>query len=509
VKAFYLTPILLVSALILAACGSTPDGPAAPAVTPPPATAVVEPDPTDVPPEPAAVSAGQSPTAEPPPAAAPDPVRDTQPLDPATWPAAEAGMISIDAGQAFGRISPFVYGTNFDPAMTVPVALLDTANESMGIRFMRFPGGGYGDMNEVLPNQYDAFIKLARKLGAEPHIHVRFWQRTPQDAAEVVRYVNLEQGYGVRYWAIGNEPPYFYPDYTAEQYAAEWRSFAETMLAVDPSISIVGPDLSQFGPAEVARTRGDVAEARAWMRVFLEANGDLVDLVTFHRYPFPLRNGLENATVETLRPVAAEFDQTIPELRAMIRETTGRDIPVGMLEINTDSSRGTGGEASSDSPFAAVWLADVLGRMIRQGVPVVAQYAFQTRDGRGGWGLLNRSNVRPQFYVYQLYRRFGQEQVYAATGLLDVTATAALRDDGALTVMVVNLGDEAAGATLRLAGHPGGMAQVYRIDETNLVDLPAVPDGREVMEPVELVDGGTVTLPPRSATLFVLPIGEE
>jgi len=424
-------------------------------------------------------------------------------LIPAAWPPPDDGTIHIDATQAFGPISPWVYGSNFDPGMTVPLAVIPAVNAGTGLRFMRFPGGSYGDLNTISPKQYDDFIKLCRTLNAEPHIHVRYLDRTPADAAETVRYVNIEQGHGVRLWAIGNEAPYFYRDETPEHYAAAWRDFALAMLEVDPTIALAGPDFSQFGPEALAATRADVAEARHWMRVFLEINGDLLSLVTFHRYPFPLRNGLEGPSIAGLRPIAAEFDTTIPELRAMIRETTGRDIAIGLTEVNSDSNKSIAGEATPDSPFAAVWLAGVIGRFIRHGEPVVAQYAFQMRDSRGGWGLLERTRVRPQYYVYQLYNRFGDELVYAAADAPDVMVVAANRDDEALTLMAVNLGDAAVSRPLRLVGHSGGPAEVYRIDETNLVDLPAVPDGREVMPPQLLADGTTLTLPARSATLIV------
>ena len=500
-KGLFLVALALLT--LLAACDQTSESipPASPlaevALTP---TA----DPTATLAAPTATRPPPPATATPPPIS--DPIRAASALDPTDWPAPEPGTIHVDAGHTFGPVSPWAYGSNFDPGMIVPVALQAAANADMGLRFMRFPGGSYGDLNIILPKQYDDFIKLARLLAAEPHIHVRYLDRTPADAAETVRTINVEKGYGVRYWAIGNEAPFFYRDETPQSYATAWRQFAEAMLAVDPSITLVGPDISQFGPESLAATRSDVAEAREWMRVFLEANGDLIGLVTFHRYPFPLRNGLEGATIATLRPIAAEFDASIPELRAMIRETTGRDIPIGLTEVNSDSNKSIDGEATPDSPFAAVWLADVIGRFIRHGEPVVAQYAFQTRDSRGGWGLLERSAVRPQYYVYQLYRRFGDQLVYAATDDPNVMVVAAGRSaDGALTLMAVNLGDEAVTRPLRLTGHPGGAAEVYHIDETNLVDLPAAPDGREVLPPVELADGALLTLPPRSATLYVLP----
>lgn len=492
-----LATTLLLTLLLAVACG--PD--ARPPATPGDPPSTVAPD--AVPPPATAPPATESPAIDPP---AADPLA-TDPLTPASWPAPEPGTIHVDATQSFGPISPWVYGSNFDPGMVVPVALLDAAGPAAGLRFMRFPSGSYGDLNTISPKQYDDFIALCRRLAAEPHIHVRYLDRTPADAAETVRYLNIEKGYGVRLWAIGNEAPYFYAEETPTHYAAAWREFAQAMLAVDPSIVLVGPDFSQFGPASLALIRSDVAEAREWTRIFLEANGDLLGLVTFHRYPFPLRGGLEGPTVAGLRPIAAEFDATIPELRAMIRETTGRDIPIGLTEVNSDSNKSIAGEATPDSPFAAVWLADVIGRFIRHGEPVVAQYAFQTRDSRGGWGLLERTRLRPQYYVYQLYRLFGDEQVYAATDAPDVMVVAARRTgDGALTLMAVNLGDVAITRPLRLAGHPAApaaAAQIYRIDETNLVDLPAVPDGREIMPPEQLADGDTLTLPPRSATLVV------
>lgn len=488
---------LAAAMLALPACNSEAPLPVATAVSIDASAAVL---PSSTPEPTATVVAQAAESLSPTPA---DPVEAAVAHDPTDWPAAEARTIAVDVSRSYGPVSPWLFGTNYDPGMVVPVALLDAATDEMGIRFLRFPGGSYGDLNTVRPEQYDAFFKLAERLGAEPHIHVRYLDSSPEEAAETVRRINIEQGRGVRYWAIGNEAPYFYPTETASSYAARWRDFAEAMLSVDPSIRLAGPDFSQFGPAALAESRSDVAEAREWMHVFLAANGDLLDLVTFHRYPYPMNAGFATATIADLRPIAVEFDSSIPELRAMIRETTGRDIPIGLTEINVDSSRGAGGEATADSPFAAVWLADVLGRLMKMGVPVAAHYAFQTPVSRGAWGLLERTSVRPQYYVYQLYKQFGEELVYAASGVPDVSAYAALRDDGALTLLLINLGDEVAEQTLRLSGHPGGRARVARIDEANLVDLPAVPDGREDAATLEATDGSVISLPPRSATLLV------
>ena len=118
---------------------------------------------------------------------------------------------------------------------------------------------------------------------------------------------------------------------------------------------------------------------------------------------------------------------------------------------------------------------------------------------------MDRAAVRPQFYVYPLYAHFGSELVYAAAGPGDgparVSAYAALGDADELTLLVINQGTTAADFTLRLAGHDGGPAEVYRLDAERVA---AGTVASEATETTELADGATLTLPPQSATLYVL-----
>jgi alpha-L-arabinofuranosidase len=103
-----------------------------------------------------------------------------------------------------------------------------------------------------------------------------------------VRYANIEKEYGIQYWAIGNEPTLFaaalQEEYDTERFNREWREFALAMKAVDENILLVGPELHQFS-ANAAGNPKD-SSGRDWMIEFLKANGDLVDIVSFHRYPF-------------------------------------------------------------------------------------------------------------------------------------------------------------------------------------------------------------------------------
>ncbi len=402
--------------------------------------------------------------------------------------------LTIDVNHSLGPISPYVYGANYGPLQTVPLDLADEAQQS-GIRFLRFPGGRWGDQNNLQHFHIDMFIKLARQLGAEPSISVRLEGGTPEAAAELVRYTNIERGYHVRYWAIGNEPNLF-DNYTTEDHNREWRAIAEAMLAVDPTILLIGPDTSQYSGNPVTDPRDSLG--RDWVREFLLANGDLVDIVAVHRYPFPRSMANPVTSVADLRQNAPEWSRILPALRAVIRETTGRDdLPVAITEANSHWSKSIGGEATPDSLYNAIWWADVLGRLIRDGAFIVAYFDFQSNPSRGGWGLLGSYEVRPTYYTYQLYKRFGSELVYGGSSIPDLSVYAALREDGLLSVLVVNLGDEPQSPPLRLDGATiVGPAEVWRLDAEH---------NAERLDDLDLRNN-PLSVPGQSVTLYLIPI---
>lgn len=403
--------------------------------------------------------------------------------------AVEAGVLRVDASQVEWTINPFVYGANYGPWALVSLDMLDEAKES-GVTYLRFPAGNWGDRNNLTPFQIDMFIKQSRDWNAEPSISVRLQNGTPEQAAELVRYANIEKGYGVRYWSIGNEPT-LYPDYSVDQLNVEWRAIALAMKAVDSSIVLIGPEVHQYPPN--ADPNDYHAPMREWVRGFLKVNADLVDYVSIHRYPFPTSMNAPVTADDQMRTNPAEWDFIIPDLRQVIRETTGRDIPVAVTEINSHWSNGS---AQLATDMNAVWWADVLGRLIRQKVDIVNFFALYTTSGLGLFGLLDRYEIRPTYYVYQLYKQFGGELVASESPDSDVTITAARRDDGALTLMIVNRSAEAKAFTLDLAGFTAsGAAAVWRLDAAHRA---------EALEPVDLA-AGPLRLPAQSVTLLVVP----
>ncbi len=402
----------------------------------------------------------------------------------------DAALI-VDASQMIGPISPYVYGANYGPLSVIPVDLIEQAKAS-GITFLRFPGGRWGDQNEIRPNQIDDLIRVCNMIGAEPSIHVRLENGTPEAAAELVRYANIEKDYNIRYWSIGNEPNLF-DDYTTEDLNREWRPIAEAMLAVDPDLILIGPDTSQYS----GNPDPHDAAGRDWVREFLLANGDLVDIVAVHRYPFPRSMSNPVTTIDELRQNAPEWDVILPALRAVIKDTTGReDMPVAITEANSHWSSSIGGEATNDSFFNAIWWADVLGRLISDQATIVNYFDLQSHDGRGGWGLLAKYEVRPTYYTYQLYQRFGTDLVYSESSVADLSIYAALREDGALTLIVVNLGSEPQTQPLQINGFTiSGPAEVWRLDADH---------NAEQLDGIDL-STGEITVPSQSVTVYILP----
>lgn len=415
---------------------------------------------------------------------------------PTPFPAtALPNQLYVNVDIARGRINPLVYGTNYGPWTAVPANMLGEY-QSSGLTMLRFPGGNWGDENTVRPNQVDFLMDMARMVDAEIVLHVNLLGGTPEQALDMMRLVNEDRGYGVKYWSIGNEPNLYAPsrgftEWDTVYFNQRWREFAEAMKAADPEILLIGPDLSQYTAVDANNPKD--ANGRDWMREFLRANGDLVDMVAIHRYPFPASGTNPNPTIEELRQNSPEWDAIIPHLRQVIQDEVGRDLPVAVMEVNSNWSNTLGGEATPDSFYNAIWWADSLGRMIQQDVDMVAYFVIA--HSRGGAGLLALSAPNPTFYVYKMYQQFGAEKLHASSGTADVSIFAARRDDGAVTLMMVNRGPDEVAVPLQVDGYAGSSAELWRFDaEHNAENLGVV----------DWANGETITLPGQSISLLVL-----
>jgi hypothetical protein len=435
--------------------------------------------------------------------AAPIPTATATPLPtetpvPTPTPAGPPGVLWVDTTKDLGAISPYTLGGNHGPWSDFSLDAFEKTIE-LGITFIRWPGGAWSDGNDIRSTQIDFYMAQVQKIGATPSITVRVPNGSPEKAAEVVRYVNVKMGYGVKYWNIGNEPNLYDNDpnfnveekWTPERYAKVWREFAIAMEAVDPTILFYGPDISQF-VGDPNTTNPSEGDAQAYLREFLKVNGDMVDIVTVHRYPFPSCQTCGSPTWEDMRANTPEWENTLPNLRRIIKEVTGKDLPVGVTEYNSHYSANVGTETSPDSFYSALWLADVYGRLLRNKPELLAFWLL--KDNNGGLGMLTSFDIRPSYYTFTMWKKFGNHLLATNSDTQFVSVFAAKRDDGSVTVMLVNLGD-AVTKPLQLGG-----GDALQIQEAYFFDRDTKA---EALTPPTFTNGNDITLPKESVTLLI------
>lgn len=366
----------------------------------------------------------------------------------------DAITVSVDATQELNPISPYVYGLNHGPWSEVSLQMQEPAQD-LFFTFLRWPGGEWGDDFNVTEYQLDLYMRQSEIWGAEPSIHLRMDGGTPEQAAEVVHYMNVENDYDVQYWYIGNEPN-LYDDYDNVRFNEEWRAIAEAILEVDPDITLVGPEVSQF-PDTTDASDYNAPMNDVWLREFLEYNGDLVDIVSVHRYPFPL--GQEITTIPQMRENVPRWQTLTQNIRDTISDVVGEDLPIAITEANSHWSHAAQGEATPDSYYNAVWWSAVLTTLIHDEVDIITYFILYSTGPNGAYGVLDRYNPRPTYYTYQLYGELGETRLQSDSSDDYITAIAANRDDGATTVIITNLYEEEHTITFDLTGFDGLSAQ--------------------------------------------------
>lgn len=387
--------------------------------------------------------------------------------------------VTIDLRTATPR-SPYVFGVNAFPSsatvskdghagfMRYNSALTQSIN-GMGLTMMRFPGGAWGEEHTLSLDQVDAFLQLAKQTGAQPLIQVRLQGGTAQEAAALVTYTNnanspLRAGRAstpampVKYWVIGNEPDLIGPSYTVADYVRDFIAYATAMKAADPTIQILGPEISQYNGPDAPPID---STGTPWLDGFLRGVGAyesahhvrLLDGVTVHRYPF----GSTLGSIGMLFSSSQEWRYLIPLMQSQVQQDLGHSLPIGVTEINTSALNG-----SQVTPMAtALWWADTLGTLIEERVAYVDYFGLQGINQP--YMLLNESGAQtPLSRVMELYRHMEPEMipVGGASSPVSIYASAS-KDNSHLALMLVNKGPTTAAVVVQPHGWFSGWSTVH------------------------------------------------
>ncbi len=283
-----------------------------------------------------------------------------------------------------------------------------TSNATI-IRF----GGISSDRNMPTNAQYIQMIDDIRSNGMEPTIQVPFnnYQYTAQQAADIVRFINITSGKNIKYWSIGNEPDLGYSFTTAAQIAAYIRPFASAMKAIDPSILIIGPECASFnqsiydglttpnGPNDITGRDG--------------AGRFYVDVISFHTYPF---NGSQTraqvvsklTSAGSLKDNLIHLNSQVAAANAVHGRVAATALKTAITEANidwqnspTDDLYGVG----ANSFIGGQFIAEMMGVAMKNGVGILNFWSIIEGNNQAlniGYIDAFTGNKKPFYYHFQL-----------------------------------------------------------------------------------------------------------
>lgn len=392
--------------------------------------------------------------------------------------------IRIDVSAKGPRVQDELYGQNWnvydksgDGSDPVYVANV----RAMGSKLLRVPGGGFASLrawDDITCGGKDkgwlvdhaGMLKFLKATGMEPYPIVNFggfwcdkehgYPAAIQKAADWVKYLNVSpKAAYARYWEIGNEI-YYDKDKAhtdGKTYGEQYAKFAKAMKAVDPRIKL---GFNLFEDREPKKLPWNQAALQA-----LKASGVKADFYAVHLYPIWIpkeARGPEKApdwnkdyyadspkldadilkNVDLVAKDTGELDQTLDEV---FGQGQGR-APYWMTEFR--SALELKFVEWVDTLYCAQDLLE-MGRLGWQGSMIWALKNGYDKQTQADFGLLRsgstsdaddnpKSSPRPAYYLYPfLSRLFGRQTVQAGSDGR-VRAWASLRDDGSLTLFLVN-----------------------------------------------------------------------
>ena len=330
---------------------------------------------------------------------------------------------------------------------------------------------------------FEGFMSFLNNLGpgSKGIVTVNFGTGTYEEAAAWVQYAK-DHGYlsRISYWQIGNENAGLWEacgPVDAEYYALRYIKFVDAMKTVDNSIKIAGPVLGD------ATTASELYDGMSFMDKFfqvLQANGKLgyLDALDFHLYPDWQNNNEANSLSTPNNWASGTNYKSIVDSLMVNYYGNVNAKPVILSEYNSGSAT-----VLSMSFMNALWITNWLGEYMKAFGPracgnlwdimnndastgnydhgfmeIGAQtgaYKYQARASYWGMYIINNYFACPDEY--------GNTLVSASSNQTLLPVYAAKRNDGALSLMVVNKDkNNAYSSTINISGYtPDPSAELY------------------------------------------------
>ena len=311
--------------------------------------------------------------------------------------AQEAARVYVDSRREIAALDPNVfgsflehlgraiYGGIYDPGSRLSDAngfrkdVMDVIRK-LGVPIIRYPGGnfvsGYNWLDGVGPkkdrpvvldkawnsldtNQFgtDEFMAWCKAVGTKPLMAVNLGTGTPEQAAALVEYCNVEKGtkwsnlrrkyghpepYNVKHWCLGNEMDGSWEigHMSATDYGYKAEDAARQMRDVDPTLKLIA----------CGSSNPQMSTYLEWDREVLEQCYPYVDGLSLHRYfgNTPDQTGGDSSKYVALN---LEMDRQIEQTLAVCDMVQGQHRSPKQLWLSFDEwnvwYRATGDEAEN------------------------------------------------------------------------------------------------------------------------------------------------------------------
>jgi hypothetical protein len=425
------------------------------------------------------------------------------------------------------------------------------AMTNAGALSLRWPGGSTADTYHWASdnNGNKNFRSLATNLGAQVFTTINYGSGTSNEAAAWVLNANITNKCHFKYWEIGNECyGSWETDTNAVQhdpytYALQAANDMALMRAADPTIKIgvvIVPGDSSYAnnmnhPIVNPRTHATVYGWTPVMLSTLKSIGAMPDFLIYHFYAqyTPTPWAVPDASPDSdpfLLQAATNWPGDAATIRQEVNDylgaAAGSNIELCVTENNSDSS---GGGKQLSSVVNALYMADSISQLMKTEFNSYLWWDLRNGAGTGGdadptlygwrttgdFGLITgTTNKNPDFFSLKLMQYFvrpGDSVLQSSSSYPLLSAYAARKADGAMTMLVINKdGTTNFNGQINLANfspwtnatlHTYGMAQ----DNATMSNLSfTLQDVQTSSTPVS-GNPFTYSFPPYSMTVFNFP----
>lgn len=400
--------------------------------------------------------------------------------------------VSINWNEKRGSVEPLLFSLNNFRAHSEETQSDPRWHDGMaymGIRLQRLHNAGLvrSWYNAEIDTWNYAKISAALQAGTPPSgvdrmININSWpaeydtdsdrrldpdkvERFARLCADLVRFVNMEKEFNVRYWEVTNEKDFAYwrkpapgnqPDVAA--LATLYNAAAVAMRAVDSKIKIGGPAACNPLPTEP-------------LIEFAKLTTDQLDFLSFHHYASGNASDPDQVIYDKTTVMAEDTANVIRRLKKALplRFASGGKSPAHPLEVHLNEYnicynwrikdvRMTDHKGAVFDALAMIAFAQIPG--------MTAANAWNDRDGVYG-KMDNQARLRPAAHVYHYFNALltGDYVEGTSTAARAVVPFATRTDGSARVLVLVNRTAAVQTATLHLTGASSDRWEYATINE--------------------------------------------